>query len=131
MSKKIGNQVDTYHINIGVGDCSVVLDVDPVKKIINNCVLIDGGYGTYKKQFGPWQAIKDFMTVTLPGKLKNLYYTNITADQLKFTSIVISHWDGVSNCVLALLLLPTLTSPIRTITVGFWTLYIMISMNSV
>ena len=98
----VANAVDCVHLNIGVGDCSIIIDIDLAGRTANNIVLIDGGYSTYPAVRGPHMAIRRFMTITLPitFKANYPYYEDVTLNVCKFSSIVITHWDGVSNIVI-------------------------------
>ena len=94
------NGVDTYHLNVGVGDCTIVIEaVTPPGQVgykPNSITLVDGGNTAPKSGNGAWTRIRDFMKITLPGPLKGTYTLLEEASDCKFTSIVITHWDQES-----------------------------------
>ncbi|MCJ1309778.1 hypothetical protein MMC25_003439 [Agyrium rufum] len=83
--------VHSFHINIGVGDCSIHLlvdDSDKTKKpIVYRAVLIDGGEigldvnSIIKNAIASIEASYDFKTVTSFRK------------SLRFDAIMVTHWD--------------------------------------
>ena len=91
--------VDTIHLNVGVGDCSIVCKLQHVegakaKPILINAVLIDGGYASAAA------VIKQCLTVQLP----NRYDCTAMGGKVVLTAVVITHWDadhygGVMNLI--------------------------------
>ena len=81
--------VDTIHLNVGVGDCSIVCKLQHVagvkaKPILISAVLIDGGYQSAAA------VIKQCLTVQIP----NRYDVTAMGGKVILTAIVITHWDG-------------------------------------
>jgi len=76
--------IDYYQVNIGVGDCEIILltkDTPPSTTEIEKAVLIDGG-----EDAGRITNIKQVITsIKQQYKLKG---------PLKFDSVVITHWDS-------------------------------------
>ena len=81
--------VDTIHLNVGVGDCSIVCKLQHVaganaKPILISAVLIDGGYQSAAA------VIKQCLTVQIP----NRYDVTTMGGKVILTAVVITHWDG-------------------------------------
>jgi hypothetical protein len=96
--------VDVFHLNIGVGDCTIYLLVeypDEVAKLahptwknpyIHRAVLIDGGFRPPEGELHPAKA---FMTKTAP--VKYAFPTTQGGRAMKspaFDAMVITHWDS-------------------------------------
>jgi len=85
-------RVHTWQLNIGVGDSAIHLLVDEraglggtPKPVVQRAVLIDGGEG-----LDSWEKIWSAMT-----KIEEVYAFPLAANnQLRFDSIVITHWDS-------------------------------------
>lgn len=75
--------VESYTVNVGLGDGAIylLLDADHVPPLIESAVLIDGG--TEKGAIHLQHQI---------DKIKARHFSN--DEELAFTSIVITHWDG-------------------------------------
>jgi hypothetical protein len=81
--------VDTIHLNVGVGDCSIVCKLQHVtgvnaKPILISAVLIDGGYQSAAA------VIKQCLTVQIPQR----YDVTAMGGKVILTAVVITHWDG-------------------------------------
>lgn len=87
--------VDSYHVNVGTGDCSVHVLVyqpgapDKKDRKACRCVLIDGG--SVRNKLNPKTGIEDEPVQRTVRWLTNRYSWD--DDQCRFDSIVISHWD--------------------------------------
>lgn len=82
--------VDTIHLNIGVGDCSIVCKYQPTTNgapILLSAVIIDGGF---QSSAG---VIKKCIQTQLDASKGGLYDLRQTGGSVKFDSIVITHWD--------------------------------------
>jgi hypothetical protein len=79
--------VHTYHVNVGVGDCTIVCkcQIDGTSTMLRSVVLIDGGYasgsGAIKYHFEEIIAKQYTLPSTWGGKVK-------------LDAIVITHFDG-------------------------------------
>jgi hypothetical protein len=92
--------VDTIHLNVGVGDCSIVCKLQHVagataKPILISAVLIDGGYASAAA------VIKQCLTVQLPNRYD---VETVMKGKVILTAVVITHWDadhygGVMNLI--------------------------------
>ena len=98
------SNVDTYHLNIGVGDCTILIKSEITERAVSggtraglqpvSIVLVDGGNSCYESRQGAWGRIQEFMEQTLPLSLSATRYANLNiAVDCKFESIVITHWD--------------------------------------
>ena len=81
--------VDTIHLNIGIGDCSIVCKLQHAtpKPILLEAVLIDGGFAE------AWKIIKPCLNKTIP-ELYDLTHMPNGKKTVQFRSVVITHWDG-------------------------------------
>ena len=94
--------VDTIHLNIGVGDCSIVCKLRKgvkakAKPILTGAVLIDGGFATAAG------IIKKCLTEQLP-KLYDVETDMDGKGKVILDAVVITHWDkdhygGIINLI--------------------------------
>jgi glyoxylase-like metal-dependent hydrolase (beta-lactamase superfamily II) len=80
--------VDTIHLNVGVGDCSIVCKLrrgegEEPKPVLVTAVLIDGG----RAKAG--NVILQCLTEQIP----RLYDLTEMGNEVKLTAVVITHWD--------------------------------------
>ena len=98
-----GVYVDTIHLNVGVGDCSIVCkyellsgdDTGP-NRMLKSAVIIDGGF----------QSAAGVIKKCITQQLGGLYNLTEMGGSVKFDSVVITHWDrdhwgGVLNLIVA------------------------------
>jgi hypothetical protein len=98
-------KVHTYHVNIDIGDCMIHLLVDTATAppTITRAVLIDGGFPGPTFQ----QIVRVINYIQTPGRylFDNTQHFGPGLGNLRFDSIVITHWDkdhfgGVRDLIL-------------------------------
>lgn len=79
--------VDSIHINIGQGDCAIHLLIQhptDTRPTIIRATLIDGG---------PRTLFVSASIINAIAKIKNKYNFPVCTNDLKFDSVVVTHWD--------------------------------------
>lgn len=88
-------KVDSYHVNIGNGDCSIhlLVDLTAAPDTCARCVLVDGGSARTAVDTGT--KLKDWIPLNnMIAWLSSAYTWPYTpTHQLQFDSIVLTHWD--------------------------------------
>ena len=88
--------VDTYHVNVGNGDCSFhVLAYLALKdrRVAWRCVLIDGGSAMMKVDPGPNTHQPHPVRQMIGFLTQNYEWPNSSNKRCQLDTIVISHWD--------------------------------------
>ncbi|KAF3909856.1 hypothetical protein ABW21_db0205502 [Orbilia brochopaga] len=91
--------VETLHVNVGSGDCSIVVwtygnSYDIGTRKVVWAILMDGGRNDGKSMNDPNDQIRESISQTITHIEHTYICTNKYDDKLRFNCFIVTHWDS-------------------------------------